>query len=74
MRIVEVTNWPLKSESSKAITILRVCFSLIINSCWPQVQVRHLDTSEKSEFHKLQQLKDEQGLFSASCSLISISF
>lgn len=26
------------------------------------LQVRHLDTSEKSELHKLQQLKDEQGL------------
>ncbi|KAE9445467.1 hypothetical protein C3L33_22635, partial [Rhododendron williamsianum] len=26
-------------------------------------QVRHLDTSEKSELHKLQQLKDEQGEF-----------
>ena len=25
------------------------------------LQVRHLDTSEKSELHKLQQLKDEQG-------------
>ena len=25
------------------------------------MQVRHLDTSEKSELHKLQQLKDEQG-------------
>lgn len=25
-------------------------------------QVRHLDTSEKSELHKLQQLKDEQGV------------
>lgn len=25
------------------------------------IQVRHLDTSEKSELHKLQQLKDEQG-------------
>jgi hypothetical protein len=24
-------------------------------------QVRHLDTSDKSELHKLQQLKDEQG-------------
>ncbi|KAL2525251.1 Regulator of nonsense transcripts 1-like protein [Abeliophyllum distichum] len=29
-------------------------------------QVRHLDTSEKSEFHKLQQLKDEQGELSSS--------
>ncbi|KAF2596070.1 hypothetical protein F2Q68_00010989 [Brassica cretica] len=29
-----------------------------INGC---LQVRHLDTSEKSELHKLQQLKDEQG-------------
>lgn len=27
---------------------------------WP-LQVRHLDTSEKSELHKLQLLKDEQG-------------
>lgn len=26
------------------------------------LQVRHLDTSDKSELHKLQQLKDEQGL------------
>jgi hypothetical protein len=25
------------------------------------LQVRHLDTSDKSELHKLQQLKDEQG-------------
>lgn len=30
------------------------------------IQVRHLDTSEKSELHKLQQLKDEQGW----CSLL----
>ncbi|XP_038687689.1 regulator of nonsense transcripts 1 homolog [Tripterygium wilfordii] len=29
-------------------------------------QVRHLDTSEKSELHKLQQLKDEQGELSSS--------
>ncbi|KAL4183964.1 hypothetical protein AMTRI_Chr11g157650 [Amborella trichopoda] len=28
-------------------------------------QVRHLDTSEKSELHKLQQLKDEQGELSS---------
>lgn len=28
------------------------------------LQVRHLDTSEKSELHKLQQLKDEQGSLS----------
>lgn len=26
------------------------------------LQVKHLDTSEKSELHKLQLLKDEQGL------------
>ncbi|GLU05472.1 hypothetical protein SLE2022_225730 [Rubroshorea leprosula] len=29
-------------------------------------QVRHLDTSEKSELHKLEQLKDEQGELSSS--------
>ncbi|KAK4489187.1 hypothetical protein RD792_004981 [Penstemon davidsonii] len=29
-------------------------------------QVKHLDTSEKSELHKLQQLKDEQGELSSS--------
>uniref|UniRef100_A0A9I9D6N5 Regulator of nonsense transcripts 1-like protein n=1 Tax=Cucumis melo TaxID=3656 RepID=A0A9I9D6N5_CUCME len=29
-------------------------------------QVRHLDTSERSELHKLQQLKDEQGELSSS--------
>ncbi|KAK5847301.1 regulator of nonsense transcripts 1 homolog [Gossypium arboreum] len=29
-------------------------------------QVQHLDTSEKSELHKLQQLKDEQGELSSS--------
>ncbi|KAK9716247.1 hypothetical protein RND81_06G221000 [Saponaria officinalis] len=29
-------------------------------------QVRHLDTSEKSELHKLQQLKDEQGELSSN--------
>eukprot|EP00252_Welwitschia_mirabilis_P000533 TRINITY_DN10503_c0_g1_i5.p1 TRINITY_DN10503_c0_g1~~TRINITY_DN10503_c0_g1_i5.p1 ORF type:complete len:1206 (+),score=237.50 TRINITY_DN10503_c0_g1_i5:291-3908(+) len=29
-------------------------------------QVRHLDTSEKSELHKLQQLKDEQGELSSA--------
>ncbi|GAV89382.1 UPF1_Zn_bind domain-containing protein/AAA_11 domain-containing protein/AAA_12 domain-containing protein [Cephalotus follicularis] len=29
-------------------------------------QVRHLDTSDKSELHKLQQLKDEQGELSSS--------
>ncbi|KAK9067995.1 hypothetical protein SSX86_012106 [Deinandra increscens subsp. villosa] len=29
-------------------------------------KVRHLDTPEKSEFHKLQQLKDEQGELSSS--------
>lgn len=28
------------------------------------MQVRHLDNSEKSEMHKLQQLKDEQGVLS----------
>lgn len=33
--------------------------SYFICSC---SQVRHLDTSEKSELHKLQQLKDEQGV------------
>uniref|UniRef100_A0A6N2MTL0 Helicase ATP-binding domain-containing protein n=1 Tax=Salix viminalis TaxID=40686 RepID=A0A6N2MTL0_SALVM len=30
------------------------------------LKVRHLDTSEKSELHKLQQLKDEQGELSSS--------
>jgi hypothetical protein len=27
-----------------------------------QLQVKHLDTSEKSELYKLRQLKDEQGM------------
>lgn len=39
--------------------------SLYISACLMHVngvlQVRHLDTSDKSELHKLQQLKDEQG-------------
>ena len=39
--------------------ILLVC-SLFL-ACFTFLQVRHLDTSEKSELHKLQQLKDEQG-------------
>lgn len=34
--------------------------------CNVSLQVRHLDTSEKSELHKLQQLKDEQGELSSS--------
>lgn len=33
------------------------------------LQVRHLDTSEKSELHKLQQLKDEQGQHIYLCFL-----
>jgi hypothetical protein len=40
-------------------------FSLYISARMMHVngflQVRHLDTSDKSELHKLQQLKDEQG-------------
>lgn len=32
------------------------------------LQVRHLDTSDKSELHKLQQLKDEQGSAFLFCS------
>lgn len=34
----------------------------ILDYPFPSAQVRHLDTSEKSELHKLQQLKDEQGV------------
>jgi len=33
-------------------------------------QVRHLDTSEKSELHKLQQLKDEEGELSIAAQCL----
>ena len=44
-----------------------IVFCLILLVCplflayFTFLQVRHLDTSEKSELHKLQQLEDEQG-------------
>jgi hypothetical protein len=38
-------------------------------------QVRHLDTSDKSELHKLQQLKDEQGLIPVLfCCVATVQF
>lgn len=42
-------------------------FNLVISFS----QVRHLDTSEKSELYKLQQLKDEQGVL---CILFVLMF
>ncbi|KAF3971628.1 hypothetical protein CMV_004782 [Castanea mollissima] len=39
---------------------------VLLIACFTFLQVRHLDTSEKSELHKLQQLKDEQGELSSN--------
>ncbi|KAG8080499.1 hypothetical protein GUJ93_ZPchr0007g3576 [Zizania palustris] len=58
--------------SSTSLKVVRLCaksreaVSSPVEHLTLHYQVRHLDTSEKSELHKLQQLKDEQGELSSS--------
>ncbi|KAI5013645.1 hypothetical protein ZWY2020_037158 [Hordeum vulgare] len=58
--------------SSTGLKVVRLCaksreaVSSPVEHLTLHYQVRHLDTSEKSEMHKLQQLKDEQGELSSS--------
>ncbi|CAL5062663.1 unnamed protein product [Urochloa decumbens] len=58
--------------SSTGLKVVRLCaksreaVSSPVEHLTLHYQVRHLDTSEKSELHKLQQLKDEQGELSSS--------
>ncbi|KAG0473014.1 hypothetical protein HPP92_014871 [Vanilla planifolia] len=57
--------------SSTGLKVVRLCaksreaVSSPVEHLTLHYQVRHLDTSEKSELHKLQQLKDEQGELSS---------
>ncbi|VAH45772.1 unnamed protein product [Triticum turgidum subsp. durum] len=58
--------------SSTGLKVVRLCaksreaVSSPVEHLTLHYQVRHLDNSEKSEMHKLQQLKDEQGELSSS--------
>ncbi|GJN32352.1 hypothetical protein PR202_gb20855 [Eleusine coracana subsp. coracana] len=58
--------------SSTGLKVVRLCaksreaVSSPVEHLTLHYQVRHLDTSDKSELHKLQQLKDEQGELSSS--------
>ncbi|KAK8460466.1 hypothetical protein SEVIR_2G333600v4 [Setaria viridis] len=58
--------------SSTGLKVVRLCaksreaVSSPVEHLTLHYQVKHLDTSEKSELHKLQQLKDEQGELSSS--------
>ncbi|XP_062188720.1 regulator of nonsense transcripts 1 homolog isoform X2 [Phragmites australis] len=58
--------------SSTGLKVVRLCaksreaVSSPVEHLTLHYQVRHLDTSEKSELYKLQQLKDEQGELSSS--------
>ncbi|KMZ70880.1 Regulator of nonsense transcripts-like protein [Zostera marina] len=58
--------------SSTGLKVVRLCaksreaVSSPVEHLTLHYQVRHLDTSEKGELHKLQQLKDEQGELSSS--------
>ncbi|CAL1401787.1 unnamed protein product [Linum trigynum] len=58
--------------SATGLKVVRICaksreaVSSPVEHLTLHYQVRHLDTSEKSELHKLQQLKDEQGELSSS--------
>ncbi|ONK56008.1 uncharacterized protein A4U43_C10F3190 [Asparagus officinalis] len=58
--------------SSTGLKVVRLCaksreaVSSPVEHLTLHYQVRHLDTSEKSELHKLQQLKDEQGELSSN--------
>ncbi|MQL87365.1 hypothetical protein Taro_019923, partial [Colocasia esculenta] len=58
--------------SSTGLKVVRLCaksreaVSSPVEHLTLHYQVRHLDTSEKSELHKLQQLKDEQGELSST--------
>ncbi|XP_062186323.1 regulator of nonsense transcripts 1 homolog [Phragmites australis] len=58
--------------SSTGLKVVRLCaksreaVSSPVEHLTLHYQVRHLDSSEKSELHKLQQLKDEQGELSSS--------
>ncbi|KAG8080500.1 hypothetical protein GUJ93_ZPchr0007g6178 [Zizania palustris] len=56
----------MSSTGLKAVCKSREAVSSPVEHLTLHYQVRHLDTSEKSELHKLQQLKDEQGELSSS--------